>query len=390
LTDSPVGPLAERVDPDRVSLLLHEAGWRVVGQRQGSYVRMSPPGEFRASVLVPLDRTAPEFAMSMQDALSDIERITARDIEASNISARLIAEPTDGFRFRTEAVAPRGLIPWTQGERLIQNARLALSTGAKTYMETLSYFGNRYGQFANRYLDKVLMGQTAPGSYVVSAFVPSSALVPLTKPQVATEGRGPLPEPNPDEMASTRLIGIATWAAMAATVEAVTHYREAGSASAFEDLVSRGVSHEMTTALRGLVEGSEGTEISVEWDPAVPVPDEMPPATIKLRPTDVEILNRVSSELLAKAAVPERVTFTGWVHLLAKKEAGGPGVIGVTNITYEKPVKIRVRLSDDDYHRALIAHDEDRAIVVEGVIEREGNIYWMYQGRLVRVLAISS
>jgi hypothetical protein len=325
--------------------------------------------------------------MSMQDALSDIERLTARDIEASNISARLIAEPTDGFRFRTETAAPRGLIPWMQGERLIQNARLALSTGAKTYMGALSYFGNRYGQFANRYLDTVLMGQTAPGSYIVSAFVPSSAFVPLTKPQVATEGREPLVEPNPDEMASTRLIGIATWAAMAATVEAVAHYRKTGSTTAFKDQVSRGVSHEMAMALRGLVEGSDGTEISVEWDPVVPVPKDTPPATVELRPADVEILDRGSSELLAIAAVPERATFTGLVHLLTKKEASGPGVIGLTNITYEKPAKIRVRLSDDDYHRALIAHDEDRAVVVEGVIEREGNIHWMYEGRLVSVLA---
>jgi hypothetical protein len=325
--------------------------------------------------------------MSMQDALSDIERLTARDIDASNISARLIAEPTDGFRFKTETAAPRGLIPWTQGERLIQNARLALSTGAKTYMEALSYFGNRFGQFANRYLDTVLMGQTAPGSYIVSAFVPSSAFVPLTKPQVPAEGQEPVIEPNPDEMASTRRIGIATWTAMAATVEAVTHYRDTGSTTAFKDLVSRGVSHEMVTALRGLVEGSDGTEISVEWDPVVPVPDNTPPATVELKPTDVEILDRGSSELLAIATVPERVTFAGWVHLLTKKEEDDAGVIGLTNVTYEKPAKIRVRLNDKDYHRALIAHDQDHVVVVEGVIEREGNIYWMYQGRLVRVLA---
>jgi hypothetical protein len=142
----------------------------------------------------------------------------------------------------------------------------------------------------------------------------------------------------------------------------------------------------MVTALRGLVEGSDGTEISVEWDPVVPVPKEMPSATVELRPADVEILDRGSSELLAIAAEPARITFTGWVHLLTKKEASGPGVIGLTNITYEGPAKIRVRLNDDDYHRALIAHDEDRAVVVVGVIEREGNIYWMYEGRLVRVL----
>jgi hypothetical protein len=231
------------------------------------------------------------------------------------------------------------------------------------------------------------MGQTAPGSYVVSAFVPTRGVVPLTGHHNVGESQERLFDPTSEEVASTRLIGISTWTAMAATAEAVKHYRDTGSTAAFQDLVSRGVSHEMTMALRGLVEGSDGAEISVEWDPVVPIPKEMPAPTIELRPADVDVLTRGSGELLAKVATPERATFTGWVHLLTKKEARGPGVIGVTNITYEKPARVRVHLGEEDYHRALIAHDEDRAVIVEGVIEREGNIYWMYQARLVGVLA---
>jgi hypothetical protein len=375
-------PAAPRPDPERLSLLLQEAGWHVVGQRQGSYVRLAPPNEQHVSVLVPLDRSAPEFVQAMSEALSDVERLVSRDAWTSNLSGLLSDEPTDGFRFRAESIAPRGLIPWTHGERLIQHARLVLAAGAKAYIEPTGYFGNRFGKFANRYLDTVLMGQTSPGSYVVTAFAPSTALVPLSASQTS-EGLFSTQA----EAASARAIGMAAWTAVHATVEAIAHYRETGSLSAFVELVPRGVSHEMTVALSGLVEGSDAAEISVEWDPMIPTPANLPAQRADLRPADIEVLTRASNQLLERVAIPELVTITGWVHLLTRKEAGGPGVIGVENLFHDKPRRVRVHLNDNEYHQALQAHDEARAVTVEGAIEREGNINWMYNGRLISVLS---
>lgn len=388
MSDFPDAPLRSvRPDPQRLSLLLREAGWQIVGQRKGAYVRLAPPGEFNVSVLVPLDRSAPEYNEVMADALADIERLMARDVGTSNVIALLTAEPTDGFRFRAESTAPRGLIAWTHGEQLIHNSRLILASGAKAYMGRLGYFGNRFGQFANRYLDHVLMGQTAPGSYIVSAFVPVSGFVPLSAAGTSEAETDKGLFPIPTEVASTRAIGISTWTAAVSTAEALEHYRSTGSLSAFEDLVPRGVSHEMTMAMQGLLAGSDGAEFSVEWNPAIPPPKNVGTARIELRPSDSEVLSRASNDLLAKAAAPTRITIVWWVHLLTRKEAGGPGVIGVENLSHDKPHKVRVRLNDDDYHRALTAHDEDLAVAVEGVVEREGNVSWIYKGRLVSVLA---
>lgn len=374
---------APRIDPERLSLLLQEAGWHVSGQRRGSYIRLAPPGEWRVSVLVPLDRTAPEFDEAMSEALSDVERLVSRDAWTSNLSGLLSAVPTDGFRFQAESSAPRGLISWTHGERLIQHARLVLAAGAKTYIEHFSYFGNRFGKFANRYLDCILMGQTSPGSYIVTAFAPSSAPVPLSAASSEDEG---LFNTSADA-APARAIGIATWTAVHATTEAITHFRETGSLSAFVDLVSCGVSHEMTVALSGLVEGSDEAKISVEWDPAIPTPADLPDTHIDLHHEDIDVLAKASTQLLAKVTFPERSTITGWVHLLTRKESGGPGVIGVENLFQDKPKRVRVHLSDDEYHQAVQAHDESRAVLVEGTIGREGNVHWMYDGRLVRILS---
>jgi hypothetical protein len=383
MSDTPfmdIGP--ERVDPERLRLVLQESGWTIAGQRTGVYVRLHPPEEGGHTVLVPLDRAAPEYVDSMRAALADIRRLATRDIWASNVSARLVVEPSDSFRFRAESAAPSGLIRWTHGEQLIKSSRRILAAGAKTHLEHLKYYGNRFGQFANRYLDAVLMGQTAPGSYVVTAFTPANGFVQVSGGQPDAT---PLFE-LPSDVASTRSIGISVMSAAAATTEAVEHYRANGSLAGFEELVSRGVSYEMTTALSELVTDSDGADIAVEWDPALEPPANVSSRRIELRPSDADVLARASTQLAASAVPAARVTVMGRVHLLTQREAGGPGVVGIENLSSDKPKKLRVHLSEEDYHTALRAHDRNDAVVVEGQMEREGNIHWIYDGRVVSIL----
>src|SRR5262249_19050021 len=80
------------------------------------------------------------------------------------------------------------------------------------------------------------------------------------------------------------------------------------------------------------------------------------------------------------------VTVMGGVHLLARSEADGPGVVGIENLSSDKPKKLRVHLNDEDYHLAIKAHERNEAVVIQGQMEREGNIHWVYNGRLVSIL----
>lgn len=373
---------AERVDPERLSLVLQDSGWTIAGLRTGVYVRLLPPGEGGRSILVPLDQEAPEYHELMQAALADIRQFVIRDISAANVPARLVVEPSDSFRFRAESAAPSGLISWSQGEKLIESARRILVAGAKTHLQHLTYFGNRFGQFATRYLDNVLMGQTVPGSYVVTAFTPASGIVQIAGSQAST---APPLFDLPSEVASTRAIGVSVMSAAQATREAVDHYKQRGSLAGFEDLVDQGVSYEMTVALSKLVSGSDGADISVEWDPSVAPPSNAPSSKIEIHPSDVDVLAKASTQLV-NTEPPSRISIMGRVHLLTQQETGGPGVVGIENLSAKKPKKLRVRLNDDDYHIALRAHDRNDAVIIEGRMEREGNIHWVYDGRLVSVL----
>ncbi|MFJ4869461.1 hypothetical protein [Streptomyces sp. NPDC088757] len=376
-----------RVDPTRLTTLMTEAGWTLVGRRSGIYNRLAPPGEpdpRAGSFVVPLDREAPEYIEVLQSLLQQVSAPSYRSLWARAIAPRLFTDPTDEFRFRREAAFPSGLISWREGERLISCARRTLVAGAKSYMDQARHFGNRHGQFANRYLDSVLMGQTEPGSYIVKAFAPSATTVLLRKPSVSA--------PALDVGAAAgpygRDVSHAVVKALSATVEAIDHYRSSGSLTGFDAGVREGVSYEMATAILGITEHSDGSDITIEWDTSVPGGFEEPVSRYEFSGGDAVILEKAAHRLAA-AEDAGFVTVTGRVHLLARKEADGPGVFGVESIVGGQPRKVRVRLADEDqYHEAIHAYEENLAVQVNGRLEREGNLHWLYDASVMRTVGL--
>ncbi|MFI8457646.1 hypothetical protein, partial [Kitasatospora sp. NPDC085464] len=62
-------------------------------------------------------------------------------------------------------------------------------------------------------------------------------------------------------------------------------------------------------------------------------------------------------------------------------------VFGVESISAGSPRKVRVRLADEeDYHAAIRAHEEDLALQVSGRLEKEGNLSWLYNATVMRIL----
>lgn len=379
---NPQFPSPDAVDPLRLTLLLEEAGWRLVGGRTGVYNRFIAPGEedYRFNIVVPLDKEAPEFGETMAATIRELANSASREPFLRTVVPRLSMQATDEFRFRKESVAPSGLIKWKQGEDLISSARGALLAGAKSFMEYSRHFNNRFGQFASRYLDTVLMGQTAPGSYVVTALTPTSARVALRggqAPTLSLEGV---------DVARSRDVTISVVQAVQATIEALDHYRNTKSLSGFDDRVDKGVSYEMTVALRDIASNADESDIHVEWDPIEPVANGLAlDNEYRLISSDAGILDTVSKRFVTSEPSPKR-TIVGRVHLLTKKQADGPGVVGIEALDGSSPRKVRARLnSAEDYHRAVLAHDEDLVVEVGGSIVREGTLHWMYNATLSEV-----
>jgi hypothetical protein len=380
MTDS--GPRIPTVNARRLATVLEEAGWRRVGGRRDVYSRFAPPGaesERYGGLVVPLDSAAPEYQELMDAAIAELSSAQHRDIWQRTIMPRLSLESADEFRFRKDSAAPSGLIAWRQGENLIEAARAALIAGAKAYMEPgRRHYSNLHGQFAGRYLDTVLMGQTGVGSYIVTALAPSTVSVPLKGGRVESLGIEGV------DITPARKVTSAIVTAIDATVEAVAHHRSTGSFSGFDDRLNEGISFEMASALRNLSRDADEAEIVIEWD-SQETTTPRPSRTFEFQSGDAAVLNTVADRFAA-AEPQERATLIGRVHLLTKKEAGGPGVFGIETLS-KQGRKVRVRLAAaDDYHKAVRAHDEDLAIRVTGGLTREGQLSWLYNARVVEVL----
>ncbi len=382
MTDASSVTLPARVDPGKLSALLEEAGWQRIGGRRGIYSRYTPPkltdAWLNTSLMLPLDEGAPEFVDAMRSALLQLSQ--DRDFWIRSIYPRLIVDASDEFKFRKESSAPSGFIAWKSGERLVESARRTLIAGAKSYMGPGRHFVNKHGRFAHRYLDQVLMGQSAPGSYIITAYAPPNAGVPLSgsadTPAFAVPELG---------LASVRDVSQAVVRAVQATAEALEHYRASGSLSGFEAGVTQGISYEMASAILGIAENSDGADISVDWDPVTPPPGGLD-SRFEFRGSDVDPLSKAATRLAADAS-SEVSTLIGRVHLLAKKQAGSPGVFGLDSLSSGRAKKVRVRLSDEDeYHEAVRAHEEDLALEVSGRLEKEGNLSWLYDATVVRTL----
>jgi hypothetical protein len=248
--------------------------------------------------------------------------------------------------------------------------------GAKYFREPSRHFNSRFGQFASRYLDNVLMGQSSAGSYVVTALAPSDSKVSLHHKAGDNLGIDGV------DVVSCRSVTRSVVSGLKATVAAISEYRRTASFDAFEAGVRDGISYEMTTALRDIAAQSDGAEISVEWSQADNDSPQPSIETFEFQGGDAGILETASLKLASQPS-EQRHTVRGRVHLLTKKQAHGRGVVGVD----DGHRKFRVELgSDEEYHSAVIAHGEDHEVEISGTLSREGNINWLYGGRLNTVV----
>lgn len=369
----------DAVSPTRLAKVLAQADWEQVGERMGIYRRYAARGSSdvlrRRTILVPLDRAAPDYRLLIANAISDLESARG-DEPGSEILARLLTTTTDEISFAKDTPAPRGWIRWDDGMELFAAARKFLSASAKRTRARSTYYGNRYGTFANRFLDEVMMGQTAISSFVVRAYIPADQLVPVhgtrdhERPALFGDG------------VSGREISESLVETLVATTEAIDHYRAQKSIAGFTD-PDEPISYEAVEALRTIAGGSDDSAVRVTWEqdnadaPAARWEFDFTPAVLP-------ILERAASALIQPVAKPETQA-TGVVHLLTRADAGAPGVIGITTTSGQPANKLRVRLSDDDYHRAINAHDQDQIVHVVGTLEREGNLSWLYDARITRI-----
>ncbi|WP_194521936.1 hypothetical protein [Cellulosimicrobium sp. JZ28] len=361
---------------------LQAFSWRSVGGVPGLF-EVWEDDHGRSEILVPTNPNKADFTVLLGRAYEQLQSLLgekgARYLAAEELS---LTSSLDLSRWHKESDLPNGVIRWPVGERHFLAVRAALSASAKSTRSPRKYHGNGGAFIASAFLEETLMGQTQIGSFVVTAHVPSNAVIPTTRSSAEKLDR----RERGAETISTAAILDKLETALATAQEGLSEYKRRPNLDAFDGAEEEGLSHELAKALADLARDGE-CAVQVEREGDLVLPNRKSEFTFSA--PDAAVFDSLATRLVQDME-PREVVLRGDVTLLSKEQELGDQVRTIRlNVEGEPGVrKARVRLSPEQYRHALAAHGDDLQLQVRGRLEREGNLYWLYDPRDVAVIEL--
>lgn len=361
-----------------LSMLEHFRWFRAEGApgRFDVWREAEGPGE----IVVPLDEERPDFARLLARAEQEIVlRFGSEAKHAQELWRLKEAVELDESHWQKETTLDAGLIRWNDGELLYASARSMLTASAKSTREARMYHGNASAFIAKQFIDECYMGQTAIGSYIITAHTQANKRFYLTKrsEEVAAQ-RPPLAE-----AVSGREILNTFERSLDVARQCLDEYRSRPVTDMFVEAVDEGLSYEFVKALGDVTRDSASGIQVLRFSSGRTRPLKR---EFEFVPAEASVLDRVATRF-AQAPQSEQVTLTGEVVLLSHASATDVRVIRLVVESGSAAKKARVRLTADQYRVALQAHASDSMLQVSGRLEREGNFYWLYDAADVSVVA---
>lgn len=273
-------------------------------------------------------RTAPEI-------LNEVKRLFA-----NVITIRVVHDDTND-----------GTIPINDGVLLIAKAKDLLSAAARSLYAKRKQFTRGAPKEAKEYLETLLLGQTEVGSYVVNVIAP-----------VQTVAVGP-------EMVTTiplaQAITTNLVTGLSALEKATATYEEKGDLGVFDEAVLAGASSNMCDALLGFSGEKHNRTFEITVTAAPSPLFETVPAKFVFDGKHVEVLQEATGYYKGDYVLPGR-RLTGYITKLSRPKDETSGTITIDSIVGDVERKVQVELTGDDYHQAVVAHDNSKMVRVEG------------------------
>ena len=275
------------------------------------------------------------------DVIEDIKRLFT-----NVITVRVVHEDTKD-----------GTIPINDGVLLISKAKDMLSAAAQAIYAKRRHFSGPAPKNARDCLDTLLLGQTEIGSYVVNVIVPNQ--VEFVVDQNIE---------NEETAEAVSLSQAITWSLVAgldALSKASTAYESTGTFKAFDEAVHSGVSANLCDALLGFsgAKHNRSFEITVTSAPSPMFENE--PRKFEFDSTHVAVLEQASGYYKDNYVLPDRI-LTGYITKLIRPKDETAGTITIDSSIGDVERKVRVELKGDDYHLAVIAHDQGKMVRIQG------------------------
>ena len=357
------------VPPLALSAYARDLGWtrsEAYGEHSDVYIADGKP-----ELILPKSQRLGDYA-SVVSRLIDIF-VTATESDGFAVYRDLMTSDRDVIRVRAPSDQDAGSIAVNHGVDLLRGARDMLLAAACSLSKPQPLYRAGAHKEATDYLNRVNLGQTEHGSFVITLLSPT--IVPPLQPTYFSDD---LLDSDPLERRITRRLAEALSAARDATERAV-----AGEADAFSEAVSSGVSANLCEALVQIIDPFPEIDVSFAW--ARTYPRDTARRVVRFASGDAPILQAASESFRGREPQAD-VQLFGVVWKLTRDQEETDGTITMRASVDDMVQSVTVVLNESDYHRAIRAHEEKSAVIVRGDLERFGQRWRLSNPRIADVI----
>lgn len=366
------------LSPHAVAAYLKAKGWVDQGKwGQFALLFARERDGIRKEVVVPTKATILDFERRMAELLQEIAE--AEQQRPSRILNDLAAAPFDVLRIRAREADEYGSITLEAGHELFDVGRSLLVTAAiqAASPKTRPVLRGRRPEEANEYLERVRLGQTERGSFVLTLLSPYSfdpADQSATQATLFDDGK-------PFGRRVTENLSTALRSVEQALEQAV-----GAGAEAFKQFADQGVSANLCTALARLADLGGGADISLSWSPQKPLQGE---ARLSLQRNDASVLKDAAAAISAEAG-PQTIRLEGTVLGITERKDQFDGTVTLHVVLDGKPRSVRIQFGDADRNKVFEAFHGKTGLLmaVEGELVKEGGFLRLANPRGFEVIKI--
>ena len=327
--------------PSMLSAYARAAGWKKqepFGNDSYVYVHEKAP-----EIIIPRTQNLGDYA----DVVSRLIAIFAdtANTDALSIYRDLVTADRDIVRVRAAPEGVSGSVPVDDGMNLIKGAHDMVLAAACSLWKPMQFYHARANQQALEYMQRVRLGQTEQGSYIVTLLAP---VIPLPILRAASYN-AELDDPQFERPVTTLLMDALTAAHRA------TETTADGNAYAFSEAVERGASANLCDAVTSLIKPFGGIDISLTW--ALTLPTHAPRDTVRFKASDARTLSDASRHL--KKRQPRRVpkqkpepgmSLQGRIQSLSRDSLEANGTVTLRTRIDERTVSVTATLDQHSYN----------------------------------------
>jgi hypothetical protein len=356
--------LTSILDPSQIEVYLLAHGWEV-RRRTPMFSTWVAPGDEAAqqSLFLPLSSTPRDFDSRLREFVSDLAAIEGKDRDLLITNLRYAS--ADLVRIRL--VSPRvgaGELPIGDGAELFEGARELMLAAACATIDIRPSFASRKPRKATEYMDEVRLGQTEPGSYVVTVI---SNVAARAQQAIVPDEAAFLDIPFQRQV-TTRLVT----ALGAARDAAHSVLREGRGYEVFDEAVEAGVSANLCDAVAtmGTANAAANVQVSIDWASSRPPTLDSSPM-VSFDPDALPVM-RQAVDHLRQLGPFENELIEGFVSGLTRGNEDEIGTIVIEGEARGANRNVHVELPDNQYDLAVDAHRNRRPVRIHGTLYKRG------------------